>query len=60
MNKLVKRNKYALVAVGTAVGIVGIMRFWAAEVYDTVILSMTRKWYKQFLERVRDGEKVHD
>lgn len=42
------------------VGVVGLVRFFAADIYDVVIVRMTSKWYAAVLRKLKQGDRVLD
>lgn len=43
-----------------ALGIVGLVRYFAADIYDVVIVHMTTKWYAAVLQKLKQGDRVLD
>ena len=48
------------VVLATLVGLLALMRFFAADVYDVMIVHMTKKWYAAVLSRLKPGQRVLD
>ena len=48
------------IAVAVSVGTVGIALWKAPEIYDSLIVKMTGRWYEVVLSQMKDGEHVAD